>query len=82
MDRNEILSRLAPVVRDFFNDPSLNITEKTNAEDIPDWDSLANVNLILAVERELGCRFDTEEINEFDNLGDMITSIQSKGQSN
>lgn len=80
MDRNETLARLKPVVRDFFNDPDLEITEETNAEDIPDWDSLANVNLILAVERELGCRFDTEEINEFQNLGDMITSILAKQQ--
>ncbi|GIK47445.1 MAG: acyl carrier protein [Hyphomonadaceae bacterium] len=81
MNRNEVLARLQPMFRDFFNDDGLVISEQTNAEDIPDWDSLANVNLVLAVERELGIQFDTEEITEFQNVGDMITSILGKSPS-
>lgn len=78
VDRTQILARLQVVLRDFFNDPELEVTETTSAEDIPDWDSLANVNLILAVEREFGCQFDTDEIGEFQNIGDMTASILAK----
>lgn len=78
MDRKQTLARLQVVLRDFFNDPELDVSETTNAEDIPDWDSLANVNLVLAVEREFGCQFDTDEIAEFKNIGDMISSILAK----
>lgn len=78
MDRKQTLARLQVVLRDFFNDPEIEVSEATNAEDIPDWDSLANVNLVLAVEREFGCQFDTDEIAEFKNIGDMISSILAK----
>ena len=78
MNRSDVLARLQPLFRDLFEDADLEISEQTNAEDIPDWDSLANVNLVLAVERELNVQFDTEEITAFQNVGDMITSILEK----
>lgn len=81
MDRKDVLARLQPIFRDFFMDEGLEISEQTNAEDIPDWDSLANVNLVLAVERELSVQFDTEEITAFQNVGDMISSILEKSPS-
>ena len=50
MNSNEIIPRLNEVFRDVFGDSSISVTEKTTADDIEDWDSLAHISLVAAVE--------------------------------
>jgi len=78
MQRQDIHARLQPVFRDQFNDQTLAIGDETSSADILDWDSLAHIRLVIAVETEFGCQFNTEELAELKNVGDMITAIQQK----
>jgi acyl carrier protein len=70
--------RLQNIFQDVFDDRGLRITEKTTASDIPEWDSLTNINLIFAIEREFHIRFALGEIQELDNVGQMVALIQKK----
>ena len=63
------------IFRDIFDDPNLNVQEQTSASDIEDWDSLANVDLIVAMENKFGVRFDMKDIQALKNVGDMIQLI-------
>ncbi len=80
MNSNEIIPRLNEVFRDVFGDSSISVTEKTTADDIEDWDSLAHISLVAAVEAEFGLRFKMREVSAMKNVGDMINIISERGQ--
>lgn len=73
--REAHLSRVTGVMRDLFDEYDGPITFETTAEDIPQWDSLAHVQLVVLIEEELGVRFGTAEIQGFKNLGDLVDAV-------
>jgi len=75
-----MLNRLQAIFRDVFDDPQICINEGTCADTVPGWDSLTNIQLIFAVEREFKVKFALGEIQELSNVGDMISLIQKKQQ--
>jgi len=80
MDTNEIISRLNGVFRDVFGDDSISVSQDTTSADIEDWDSLAHINLMDAVENEFGLRFKMREVSSMKNVGDMIRLIAERGK--
>ncbi len=69
---------LTGVFQQVFEDDTIQINEKTTADDIDGWDSLSHVNLIVAVETTFNCRFSQKELLTFKNVGDLVRSIESK----
>lgn len=45
--------------------------------DIPEWDSLAHLRIIMAIEKELGIRLEIEETIEIEDVEDIIDAVQS-----
>jgi acyl carrier protein len=74
----QIHKRLTKVFREVFEDLSLEIKDESNAKDIPGWDSLAHVNLTIAIEEEFDIRFLTTEIASFTCVGDVKKVIQER----
>lgn len=72
------LPRLAEVFRDVFADETLTVTRETTAADIPEWDSLMHVTLIVNVERAFGLRFKSSEVGGLHNVGDLVDLIAAK----
>lgn len=75
MTHAEIMEKLQPVFRDIFDDDEITITDYTAVDDIEDWDSLAHMQLISAVEEAFEIEFNIGEINSFANVGEMADSI-------
>ncbi len=69
---------LTGVFQQVFEDDTIQINEKTTADDIDGWDSLSHVNLIVAVETTFNVRFSQKELLTFKNVGDLVRSIESK----
>ena len=78
MTTDEIKGLLTGVFRNVFDDPALEIHDATTARDVPDWDSLNHINLIVAVERAFKVKFTTREISALERVGDLIALIQKK----
>ncbi len=78
MTRDEVHKRLTAVFRDIFDDPSLQITDQTTADDVADWDSITHINLITAVEQEFKVSFSTKDVKSLKNVGDFIGLIASR----
>lgn len=78
MTSEEILGKVAALVRDIFDDETLEVTPSTTAEDVAEWDSTNHVRLMVAVEAEFGVRFETDEISEPQNVGEIVALIESK----
>ena len=47
----DILEKLEIIFRDVFDDENIILTNETTANDIEDWDSLAQINLLVAIKK-------------------------------
>jgi len=78
MEKNEIVSRLTPIFRDVFNNDTLVVSEGMTAKDVPTWDSLSNINMIIAVEKAFGVKFRIKDVRALKNVGELLELIKSK----
>ena len=78
MEPQEIYTRLTPIFREVLDDDELVPTPELTARDLPDWDSLRHIRLIVTVERELGVKFTTAEIAALENVGQFVALIGAK----
>ncbi len=70
--------RLQEIFRDIFDDEELIIREDMSANDIEDWDSLAQINLIIAIEKEFKVKFKLDEVSNLKNIGEMLELLSKK----
>ena len=73
-----IEQRVRQVASDVFNVPAAQITAQSSPETIETWDSVQHLNLVLALEQELGVVIEPEEIEKMKSIGDVITLMQQK----
>jgi len=75
-------SDLQDVFRRVFDDDALTITGATSAADIDGWDSMAHIDLIIAIEKQFGVKFAGGEIAALgrrgQTVGDMLQLLESK----
>lgn len=77
-NRQEIQSRTQRVFQQVFEESTLVVSEQTVAADIPKWDSLTHISLILALEEEFGIEFSSEEIVSMSRVGDLFSVLEAK----
>lgn len=78
MSRNEIINKLNEILRDIFDNQNIEVNEKTIADDIEDWDSLAQVRIVVACEAQFRTKFDLNDIAIFNNIGNIADLIERK----
>lgn len=78
MEKNGILKRVEEIFRDELEIDDLELSYETTADDVEGWDSLSHVQLVAAMEEAFGIEFSSREILSWDNIGDLIDSIQKK----
>ena len=61
MTEQAILEAVQEIFRDNFDDDTLEITRATCADDIEDWDSLEQINLLTAIEKKFNIKFNDRE---------------------
>ena len=75
MEAEAIWPKLTDIFRDTFEDGQLTIGPETTAKDVEGWDSLAHVQLLVAIEKSFGIRFNTGEVANLVNVGEMVELI-------
>jgi acyl carrier protein len=78
MTKDDILVQLTAIMRDYFDDDALVLSRSTTASEVPAWDSLAHVNIVVAVEGHFGVRFATAEVELLESVGDLVDLIAKK----
>lgn len=78
MTIDAIMERIRPIFQDVFDDAALIVGTETCAADIEDWDSLAQISLVVAMEHEFQLKFNLDEVNRLENIGGMAELIQRK----
>jgi acyl carrier protein len=73
-----ISDQLANVIRKELKLDSFDFREETTADQVPGWDSLSHINIILAIEKEFAVKFKGIEILKAKNIGDLQKLVDSK----
>jgi acyl carrier protein len=78
MDSDTLLAQLQVIFRDVLDQPELVLTRESNARTVEDWDSLAHINLVTAIQKTYKIKFALGELQNLKNVGDMIDLIEQK----
>lgn len=73
-----ISERLKTTILNQLRLKDCNLQDETYAYEVPGWDSLNHIRVILAVEKEYGFRFKTQELLRLKNVGDLQALIDQK----
>ena len=79
MTKEEIIKDVNNIFIDVLDDEDIVISEATTSDDIDDWDSLNHIHLVVAIEKHFKLRFTSQEIQSWNNVGEMILNMQKKG---
>lgn len=74
MNTDAALGKLQTVFDEVFLDPVV-LTRELSASDVPEWDSLIHISLVVAVEKAFGIRFRVGEVEATKNVGEFVDLI-------
>ena len=75
-----ISARLKKVILEELELDDFDITDKTQANQIPGWDSLNHVRIIVAIEKEYNIRLRSLEVIRLKNLGELQALIDKNAK--
>jgi acyl carrier protein len=78
LDQRPVMAELVNVFRTVFDDPEIVVTEATTAEDVPGWDSMTHIALIVEAECRFGITFAAAELDGLRRVGDLARLIETK----
>ena len=78
----QLLLDLQGIFQRIFDADELRISPETTATDIDGWDSMAHINLVVAIEKHFGVKFSASDIAALgrggQNVGNMMALLESK----
>ena len=78
MTREDVLYNVQEIFRDIFDEHDMVIENKTNSDDVEEWDSLNHINLVSAIEKEFKIKFALGELMSLKDVGAMIDLMMVK----
>jgi acyl carrier protein len=76
-----IFERLQQTIGATLKLPPARITEATRDQDLPAWDSLGQVNLIMALEQEFNVYIEVEEFGNLNSVPAILDYLKKQGVS-
>jgi acyl carrier protein len=77
MSQTQVIDRLQTVFEEIFIEPP-KLTPELAARDVPEWDSLIHISLLLAVEKAFAVRFRVGEVEATKNVGEFAHLIERR----
>jgi acyl carrier protein len=77
MNRSSVLEQLQSIFDDVFLEP-VTVTPELAAHDVPEWNSLTHISLMVAVEQKFDIRFHVGEVENTHNVGEFADLIVRK----
>jgi acyl carrier protein len=79
MKTNEqILKDICEIFSEVLDTDDIVLRPATVASDVPEWDSLAHVRLMIAVGQAFKVKFSAAEVTKLNNVGDLVELVQKK----
>lgn len=74
----DTLHELTAVFHDVFDDDDIVLSRATTAQDIPAWDSVMHITLMVKIERAMKLKFKSGEVAGLKNVGELVDLIDRK----
>jgi len=74
MNQADVIQRMQLVIDRIFVAPIV-LSPSLSAKSVPEWDSLMNINLVVACEAEFKVRFRLGEVEQTKNVGEFADLI-------
>ena len=71
----QVLSRVCEIASDIFE---ADVTADSSPETVENWDSVQNLNLVMALEGEYGMVFAPEELEQVKTLGSFVRIVTAR----
>ena len=81
MTQSEIIARLQPIFDDLFMEKVV-LTPELTADEVEEWDSLIQISILLAVEKQFSIRFRVGEVEAAKNVGEFADLIARRAAGN
>lgn len=79
MNQTDVIAKLQAIFDNVFLEPVV-LTPTISAKDVPEWDSLMHISLMVAVEKEFSVRFRVGEVETTRNIGEFADLILKRMQ--
>ncbi len=66
------------IFKDVFSLRDFVLNNAMTARDVPGWDSINHIRLVLKIESTFKVKFTIKEIQSFDNVGSLLSVTQKK----
>jgi acyl carrier protein len=73
-----VMAEVTEIFRAVLNQPDLELTPRSTADDIPGWDSMTHVTLLVEAECRFGIEFVASEIETLLSVGEIARAIEAK----
>jgi acyl carrier protein len=74
MNQSEVIAKLQTIFDTVFLEPVV-VTPQLSAKDVPEWDSLVHISLLVSVEKAFSIRFRVGEVEATGNIGEFADLI-------
>lgn len=79
MNQAEVIAKLQTIFDTLFLEPVV-LTSAISAKDVPEWDSLTQISLMVTVEKAFDVRFRVGEVENTRNVGEFADLILKRKQ--
>ena len=76
--QDTVLARVRDVIVRVLGNDDVVLEPSTTAGDVEGWDSVSNIEVLVALEREFGIRFNTGEMAALANVGQLVALIATR----
>lgn len=73
-----VMAEVTDIFRAVLNQPDLELTPRSTADDIPGWDSMTHVTLLVEAECRFGIEFVASEVETLQSVGEIARAIEAK----
>ena len=75
MTDQEILQKLLSIVRNVLDDDDVDLKMDTAVRDVPEWDSLNNMHIVVRMEKALGVDLQQSDFEGVATVGDLVKAF-------
>src|SRR4051794_34518384 len=74
----EVSTRVLELAADIFGETPGELSELTSSDDLESWDSLAQLNLVMAIEDEFSIAIDPDDLGDLRTLGEIVALVRAQ----
>ena len=79
--REDLRSRVQLIFREVLDSPQLVLTDAMVAKDVPNWDSLNHITLVMTLEDAFNVKFSTREVMGWKNVSEMLDTLEQRASA-